>query len=127
MQRLFIVMAGCLAIAAATSIAVNADDKDKKDDKKPKYKAKEVMKKAMKGGLCKKCATGKGTDKEVKELVAMFESLAKHKPKKGTEKSWKEKTTALVKAAKGVAAKKKDAGKALQKAANCGACHKLHK
>ena len=36
-------------------------------------------------------------------------------------------TTALLKAAKGVAAGKADAGKALAKAANCKACHSAHK
>ena len=85
---------------------------------------KEVMKKAMKGGkdsLCTKVATGKATDEEKKELVALFTDLAANKPPKGDPDSWKDKTKALLDAAKA------DDGKALQKAANCMTCHKEHK
>jgi hypothetical protein len=57
----------------------------------------------------------------------MFTALAANKPPKGEEESWKEKTTALLTAAKDVAAGKDGAGDALGKAANCMECHKAHK
>lgn len=93
----------------------------------PKFSIKDVMKKCMKGGLCKKVVGGDATDEEKKELLEMFEALAKNKPPKGDAEDWKEKTTALVKGAKAAVDGKKNAGKRLQKAANCKACHDAHK
>lgn len=113
------------AVAVAAIIAagfVMADDKDK-----PKHDIKAVMKTAMKGGLCKKVGDGQASDAEKKELLELFEALGKNKPPKGDEKSWKEKTTALVDAAKACAENKDGAADKLKKAANCGACHKEHK
>lgn len=92
-----------------------------------KVTIKEVMKKAMAGGLCKKCASGKASDAEKKELVELFSALGKSKPPKGDEASWKEKTDKLVAAAKAVAEGKDDGAKALGAAANCMACHSVHK
>jgi hypothetical protein len=90
-------------------------------DEKPKYTIKEVMKEAMKGGLCKKVATGKATEEDKAKLVEMFKAMTQNKPPKGESESWKSKTDALLTAAKG------DDGKALGKAANCMACHEVHK
>ena len=98
------------------------------DDEAPKYKIKDVMKKAFKGPLLKKVAGGKASKDEVKELHAMLEAMAKAKPPKGEEESWKKLTGALVKASKAVS--EGDDGKAgakLKKAANCKACHSSHK
>lgn len=92
-----------------------------------KVEIKDVMKKAMKGGLCGKVASGKASDDEKKELVALFKGLAAATPPKGDADSWKAKTGALVDAAKKAAAGDADAGKALKAAANCAACHKVHK
>ncbi len=86
-----------------------------------KITIKDVMKTAMKGGLCKKVASGKASDDEKKELIKLFTGLSMTTPPKGDEAAWKEKTKALLDAAKA------DDGKALGKAANCAACHKEHK
>jgi hypothetical protein len=86
-----------------------------------------VAAKAMKGGLCKKVASGSASDEDKAALVEMFVALAANKPPKGEAASWKAKTGALVKAAKAAAAGDEGAGAALKKAANCGACHKVHK
>jgi hypothetical protein len=51
----------------------------------------------------------------------MYEALAASKPPKGAEDSWKEKTTALLEAAKAGDVDK------LKMASNCAACHKAHK
>ena len=90
-------------------------------DKKDPVAIKVVMQKAMKSGLCKKVASGKASDDEKKELIALFTDLAANKCPKGDEADWKAKTKALLDAAKA------DDGKALGKAANCAACHKEHK
>ena len=92
-------------------------------DAKPKYTISEVMKGAMQGknGLKAKVESGKATDEEKAKLVEMFTALAAQKPPKGEAASWKEKTGALV------AAAKSGDGKAISAAANCKACHSNHK
>ena len=92
-----------------------------------KVAIKEVMKVAMKGGLCKKVASGEASEEEKKKLAGLFAALHENKPPKGEQASWDEKTKALVDAANAVLAGKADAGAALQKAANCMACHSAHK
>ena len=57
----------------------------------------------------------------------MLVALSKNEPPKGDADSWKKLTGALVKAAKGCVDGDADAGAALRKAGNCGACHKKHK
>jgi hypothetical protein len=92
-----------------------------------KVAIKEVMKVAMKGGLCAKVAKGEANEEEKKKLAGLFAALHENKPPKGEQSSWDEKTNALVKAANDVLAGKEGAGAALQKAANCMACHSAHK
>jgi hypothetical protein len=90
-------------------------------------KTKAAMKKCMKGGLCKKVATGEGSSEDKAALLAAFKSIVEEKPPKGDAESWKEKTTALVKAAQLAVDGDAGAGAALKSAANCKACHKAHK
>ncbi len=95
-------------------------------EEKPKYTIKDVMQKAHKGGLMKKVADGKASKEEKEELLAMYTALTMNKPPMGGEKSWKEKTTALVDAAK-AAAKDDQAVAGVSKAANCMGCHSVHR
>ena len=123
-MRKMIAVSAALAIAAVVMVNFSgaADNNDaKKDDAKPKHSIKNVMKKGMKGGLCKKVASGKASDDEKKLLVEMFTAMAASKPPRGDADSWKTKTSALLKAAQD------GNGAALKKAANCAACHKAHK
>ena len=90
-------------------------------------KTKAAMKKCMKGGLCKKVATGQGSDEDKAALLAAFKSIAEEKPPKGDADSWKAKTTALIKAAQLAVDGDAGAGAALKKAANCKDCHTAHK
>ena len=97
-------------------------------EKAPKYKIKDVMQKAMKGGLCKKVATGKASAEEKKQLVEMFVSLHANKPPKGDEAKWSEVTKALVDTAKKIeAGTDEKATMTLAKLANCANCHKQFK
>ena len=91
------------------------------DAGKDKADIKTVMAKAFKGGLCKKVIGGKASKEETEQLISLFTDLAAAKPPKGDEASWKEKTKAILDAAK--------AGdtKALSKATICADCHKAHK
>jgi len=70
---------------------------------------------------------GKGSDDDLKKLVAAYEVMAAQKPSKGDEASWKTLTTALLSAAKDAAAKKEGALDKLKAASNCKACHDVHK
>jgi hypothetical protein len=85
------------------------------------------MKKAHKDGLLKKVAAGKGTKDDAKELLALYEALGKNKPPKGDAADWKTKTKTLIEAAQEVVDEKPGAAAKLEKAANCGECHKAHK
>lgn len=113
-----VVVAGILVTLALLFAVAQQNDAG---EGKAKYKIAEVMKKAMKGGLCAKVAGGKASDEEKKELVELFTALGQNTPPKGDAESWKAKTTALLEAAKA------GDGAALKKAANCGACHSVHK
>lgn len=95
-------------------------------DDKPKNEIKDVMQKAHKDGLLKKVVSGKGDDADKKDLLALYEDLAKNEPPKGDKAAWAKKTKPIVTAAKEVADGKKSEKK-LQTAVNCMACHKEHK
>jgi hypothetical protein len=123
-------VAGVLATFALVLLLSSSSDagKDKDKSEEPKYKIKEVMKKAMAGGLCKKCATGKGSDEEKKQLVEMFVALCANTPPKGEKDDWVKITKQLADAAKAVAAGKDDeAGAKLGKLVNCKECHGMFK
>ena len=96
-------------------------------DEKPSASIKEVMKVAMKGGLCAKVAKGEANEEEKKQLAGLFAALHSSKPPRGEESAFKEKAKALLDAANDVLAGKEGAGEKLKAAANCMACHKDHK
>ena len=88
-----------------------------------KYTIKEIMTKSFKAddNLKDLIIEGMATDEQKAQFVDYVENLAQFKPRKGDAASWKEKTDALIAAAKGT-----DMA-ALKKAANCKACHSVHK
>ncbi|MGI9472845.1 MAG: hypothetical protein ACR2NZ_15000 [Rubripirellula sp.] len=122
-KKLVALMTGSLLMFSLVTLPVLADD----DDSEPKFSTKEVMKKAMKGGLLKKVASGDASEEETKQLHSMLVALSKNEPKKGDAESWKKMTGALVKASTAAVDGDPEAGAMLKKAANCKACHNLHK
>lgn len=88
---------------------------------------KKAMKEAMKGGLCKTVTSGEGTAEDKKKLYELFADMVKEMPPKGDKSSWDEKAGALASAAKAVVDGKEGATAQLKKAANCKACHEVHK
>jgi len=93
---------------------------------------KEVMKtyhKAPKGvdTICKKAGDGKATPAELKNLVAAYGTMAKAKPPKGDEASWKEKSSKLLAAAQALQSGAPDGAALFKEAVNCKACHSIHK
>lgn len=124
MRTLKIIVAPVLILGLVIGLAVVRAAEDA-----PKYTIKEVMKMAHHGqnSLAKKVASGKATKEEDKKLVQLYTALAANKPPRGDINVWKEKTGALVDAAKGVEDGKAGATKHLATAMNCGACHKIFK
>jgi len=113
----------CLALALVIVATAGAEGD-------PKYTISDVMKKGHggKASLLKKVTSGTATEAEGKELLAMYEALAKNKPPQGDADSWKAKTTALVAGAKLYVEGKKDEAKTkLTEASNCKGCHSVHK
>lgn len=117
-----LLVASVIVISGWTVFAMTSGAQDDK-----KVAIKEVMKVAMKGGLCKKVADGQANDEEKKKIAGLFAALHENKPPKGEQTSWDEKTKALVDAADAVLAGKEGAGEKLRMAANCNACHMAHK
>jgi len=119
-----------LGFAAAALVAcsfIGSTTLQGADEEKPKT-IKEVMKLVFKKNALKdKAIAGEASDEEKKELVAYLKDMAKDKPSKGSEESWKKLTGDLVEAAEGVVEGKEGAADALKKASNCGGCHKEHK
>ena len=74
-----------------------------------------------KPALLKKVIDGTATDAEKAKLAEYLKKMVDLKPPEGDAASWKKKTQAL-----NVAMEKNDL-KALKTAANCKACHKVHK
>ncbi len=123
-RRTTLTVLAAIALAAyATTSLVQAADK------KPKYTISEIMKAINKGddNVCKRVAQGKASKEDFAKLVEYYEDLPLNKAPKGEQKSWEEKTAALVKAAKAVKAGEPDAVAKFKEAVNCKACHSAHK
>ncbi len=118
-----------VALAMLAALGVGFAVARAADEDKPKHTIKEVMKKAHTpdGGLLKKIVSGNGTKEDAEQLVELYTALGQNKPPKGEPGSWQEKTSALLQAAKDVVADKEGSKAGLEKAANCGNCHKEHK
>jgi hypothetical protein len=97
------------------------------DDDKPKHDIKEIMDLAHKKGLLKKVVSGQADGEQKKVLLGLYVDLAKNKPPKGEEGDWKERTEAIVTAAKAVVEDKEDAPKKLAAATKCMDCHSRDK
>ena len=113
-------LSGVGAVLALGALLGAAQDKPKD--------IKEVMV-AHKGkdSLIEKIKAGKASDDDKKKLLSLYEALGAFKPPKGDDKSWKDKTEALVSAAKDLVDKKDGALDKLKTASDCKACHSVHK
>ncbi len=116
-----------VALVASGSLAWQLNAADSKEDA-----IKEFMKachKAPKGTdpTCKKAANGEASKDELKRLIEGYQMMCSATPSKGDAASWKEKTTKLLTAAKGLQKGGPDALAAYKEAVNCKACHSVHK
>ncbi len=116
-------VAACVALLAIFSGATQGDDE-------PKYTIKDVMKMAHQGGgmsLRAKVLRGQASAEEKEKLVELYTALGENKPPKGEAAAWKERTGAILEAAKAVAKGEEGAGAKLERATNCTACHQAHR
>lgn len=114
-----------LALLAVTGFAFKAmAEGDKKESP-----IGQVMKDHFKGdtSTIKKAAKGEASKEEIAKLVAALKVLQSEKASKGEASSWKEKTDALVLAGEKLEKGEAGAGEALKTAANCKACHDVHR
>lgn len=93
---------------------------------------KQVMKayhKAPKGvdPVSKKASDGKASPTELKNMVAAYRTMAKAKPPKGDDASWKEKCDKLLAGTEALASGAPDGLAKYKEAVNCKACHSAHK
>ena len=96
---------------------------------KPKHTTAEIMKSLHKGNdsLGKKVQSGQGTKEDYAKLVEFYTSLPLNEPPEGSAASWKEKSTAVLEAAKALNDGKDGALAQYKKAVNCKACHDVHR
>jgi hypothetical protein len=96
---------------------------------KPKYTVKEVMQAIHKGqdNIGKRAGQGAASKEDLAKMVEYYESLPLNEPPRGEMASWKEKTGKLVAASKALKAGSPGAADLYKNAANCKACHNVHK
>ena len=99
------------------------------EGKKPKYSVKEVMKEIHKGedNIGKRVAKGVASKDDLAKMAEYYESLPLNEPPRGEMASWKEKAGAMVQASRALKAGQADAAALYKNAANCKACHNVHK
>lgn len=115
-----------LAFSLIAGLAINATAQG---EKKEESAIGKVMKDHFKGDTSdiKKATKGELSKDEVTKLLAALKSLPAAKPSKGEAGSWKEKTDALVLACEKLEKGEAGAGEAVKAAANCKACHDVHR
>ena len=87
-----------------------------------------IMKRAFRGddSLVKRAAAGNVSKDEKQRLLDLMIALSQTRPPHGPMDSWKEKTAALVDAAKDLVDGVDGAGDRLSSAMACKACHRVH-
>ena len=126
-MKLFALLLTATGLLTIASFTLAEDDTGKDTIKNIMKKCMNDEEQNLNDGLCKKVATGKATQEEKDQLVAMLTALTKLEPPKGETPSWQQKTGALLAAAKSVIAGDKGAGVKLANAADCKGCHSAHR
>jgi hypothetical protein len=121
------IVGGAFIVAGGVGFAVSVVAADDAPKSEIKYSLEDVMKQGMKGGLVAKVASGQASKEEKETFLHMVQDMAKQEPHKGDAESWKALNAELVAAAEDAVDGKPTAGSRLKQAANCKACHELHK
>ena len=132
MKRKFHIANIVAAFVGLVTLFAHAQDKPAATlaaTEKPKHTTAEIMKVLHKGNdsLGKKVQNGQGTKEDFAKLVEFYTSLPLNEPPEGGAASWKEKSTAVLEAAKALNDGKEGAVAQYKKAINCKACHDVHR
>lgn len=94
-----------------------------------KISISEIMEQGFKGNgsLVKKIENGEATEADIETLAGYIAAMHEDRPTVGDADSWVEKTTALVAAIGAVKEGKPEAAAVFKTAANCKACHDVHR
>ena len=124
MKKTILFLALALSLSTGLSVKSLAEGEKKEDSAIGK-----VMKDHFKGDTSdiKKAVKGELDKDKTVALLAAVKTLGPAKPQKGDDASWKEKTGALVAALEKLEKGEAGAGDAVKAAANCKACHEVHK
>ena len=90
---------------------------------------KKMMESTHKGrdNIASEVRNGRGTEDDVKQLLAAYKGIAPLKPAVGDAKSWKSRTDAVIAALSDLAAKKPGAVDRVHSTTECRACHEAHR
>lgn len=123
----FTIAACAVGLLAGTALVWQSQAADAKDG--PIKQVMKIYHKAPKGAdpICKKASDGMASSTELKNLVAAYRTMAKAKPPKGDDASWKEKCDKLLAGAEALASGMPDGLAKYKEAVNCKACHSVHK
>ena len=90
---------------------------------------KAMMERSHKGrdNIASEVRNGRGTEEDVKKLLAEYKSITAQKPAVGDAKSWKARTDAVIAALNDLVAKKPGAVDRVHSATECRACHEAHR
>lgn len=119
-----VIAAGVLATSAFVWQLQAADAKDD-----PIKQAMKTYHKAPKGTdpISKRAGDGRATPAELKGMIAAYSAMAKAKPPKGDDVSWKAKCEKLLAGTQALASGAPDGAAKFKEAVNCKACHSAHK
>ena len=117
-----------LAIGLWLGVGAAAQDKKQDNKKKPPASVKEIMKRTHEGkdNLASEVRNGFGTKEMQKKLLAEYQTLATLKPPRGEEKSWKDRTGAVISALTDLVDGKDTLGR-VHATTDCRACHDAHR
>ena len=90
---------------------------------------KAMMERSHKGrdNIASEVRNGRGTEDDVKKLLAEYKAIAAQKPAVGDAKGWKSRTDAVIAALNDLVAKKPGAVDRVHSATECRACHEAHR
>jgi len=94
-----------------------------------KISLSEIMENGFKGNgsIVKKIENNEATEEDIETLAGYIAAMHDDRPPMGDADSWVEKTTALVAAISAVKEGQEDAAAVFKAAANCKACHDVHR
>ena len=90
---------------------------------------KAIMERSHKGrdNIASEVRNGRGTEEDVKKLLAEYKLIAAQKPVLGDAKSWKSRTDAVMAALNDLIAKKPGAVDRVHSTTECRGCHEAHR